>query len=88
MKYYKDKNDGYYILHDNAMADVGLLEITQAEHEAANPPATPTQAEINAQLEKQLAENDLKIIRALVENDMPRINAHKITQAALRLQLK
>lgn len=88
MKYYKDSKDGYYALSDSVMAVAEMIEITQAEHSAANPPQIPTQAEINAQLISQLAENDLKIIRALVENDLPRIAAHKTSQAALRLQLK
>lgn len=52
------------------------------------PPKIKTDQEINTEITKQLLENDLKIIRALVDNDIPRINAHKATQAALRLQLK
>lgn len=36
----------------------------------------------------QLQANDIKIIRALVEGDQPRIDAHKAAQAALRTKIK
>ena len=42
----------------------------------------------NAEIHAQLAANDLAIVRALTENDAPRIAAFKLSQAALRAQLK
>lgn len=42
----------------------------------------------NALIIEQLAATDLTIIRALTENDEPRIAAHKIAQAALRATLQ
>lgn len=41
----------------------------------------------NADIQAKLESNDRKIIRALVEGDTIRINAHKAAQAALRAQL-
>lgn len=42
----------------------------------------------NETIRTQLAENDLRVIRALIDNDQARIEAHKKVQAELRLLLK
>lgn len=42
----------------------------------------------NAVIMAKLAANDLTIVRALVENDAPKIAAFKASQAALRAQLQ
>lgn len=85
MNFYKDSKDGYYALQDSTFPWPGLIAITKEEYDLFNPvlPESPNPAILAA-----LAEADLKIIRALVENDVPRIEAHKASQAALRLQLK
>jgi len=45
-------------------------------------------AESNRAILSQLQANDLKAVRALVEGDTERINAHKAEQAALRSELR
>jgi len=59
---------------------------TQAEVDSASD--EPTKDQHNATIIKEMDENDRKIIRALVEGDSQRIEAHKQKQAALRAKLK
>lgn len=42
----------------------------------------------NAEIRAQLDANDLRAMRAIVEGDTARIEAHKAAQAALRAMLK
>lgn len=42
----------------------------------------------NGMIQAQLDANDLRAVRAIIEGDTARIDAHKIAQAALRAQLK
>ena len=46
-----------------------------------------TSAELNAPILAQLAAADLLAIRWLIDNDMPKLQAHRIAQAARRVQL-
>lgn len=45
-------------------------------------------AALNAHLKAEMAAADIAIVRALVEGDQARIDAHKVEQAARRARLK
>lgn len=62
-------------------------QIAQDEKDSADFRAEKVALE-NASIRAELDRNDLKIIRAIVEGDSVRINAHKSAQAALRARLK
>jgi hypothetical protein len=62
----------------------GLM--TEAEGIAKD--AADAKEAANAAIREQLAANDLKAVRAIVEGDTARIEAHKAAQAELRKQLK
>ena len=73
------------------MLPVGCVQIDDVEATALLAPPPPTLAETNARhnapILAQLAAADLNIMRSVIDGDTVRINAHKVSQAALRRQL-
>ncbi len=61
-----------------------------AEGNVPEPYVEPAQTaeQINAPIVAEMAANDIKAIRALVDGDTARIEAHRMKQAALRARLK
>ena len=75
------KDEATQSQRDAAMSAVAAFDVqaqlAQEEKDKANEPIL-----------RELEENDRKIIRAITENDLVRIDAHKKKQAALRAKLK
>ena len=73
------------------MLPVGCVQINDTEASALLAPTPPTLAETNARhnapILAQLSAADVKIMRSVIDGDTVRINAHKLSQAALRSQL-
>jgi len=73
----------------DAYIKAGLVPISDADLAVLRAPTlAQVKATQNSLIQAQLAAADLKIIRSLAEGDTVRIEAHKASQAALRVQLK
>ena len=70
--------DGKLVIIDETLVAAEQAKLELARNIAQN----------NVTIRAQLAAADLKIIRALAEGDILRIDSHKLAQAALRTQLK
>lgn len=83
-----DENGNPYTLEgdrwieiDGVVTEAEAIALEQAEQ------AARAVAEHNAEIQAQLDAADLKIVRAVLDGDTARIEAHKASQAALRAQL-
>lgn len=79
----RDTLDGSWLIEE-------FIDLPDAldEDQAAAAQVEIDRAAWNETIKAQLAENDAKALRALIEGDQERISAHAATQAALRAQLR
>jgi len=80
-------SDGAFIPIDEANADYRQYLAWAEQGNRLQQADQPSAAELNAPILMELAARDAKVIRALVEGDTVRIEAHKAKQAELRARL-
>lgn len=88
MLYFKDNKDGYYQFDDDANPMMYAHLTPTAQQFPPNPTADEVKERFNAPIQAKMDKADQKVIRALVDGDTVRIDAHKVSQAALAATLR